>query len=102
VSRDELLDNVMMYWLNATGASSARMYWESAIAMSGATVSLPTGVALFPKELFSPPRHWAERVYSDIRRWTEFDRGGHFAALEEPDLLVEDIRAFFRPIRAGS
>jgi epoxide hydrolase len=99
VSRDELLDNVMLYWLNAAGASSARMYWESAIAMSGATISLPAGVAVFPKEVFSPPRRWADRVYTDIRRWTEFDRGGHFAALEEPDLLIEDIRAFFRLMR---
>jgi pimeloyl-ACP methyl ester carboxylesterase len=102
VSRDELLDNVMMYWLNAAGASSARMYWESMATVTGAPVTLPTGVANFPKEIFSPPRRWAERTYTDLRRWTVYDRGGHFAALEEPDLLVEDIREFFRPLRAGS
>lgn len=61
-------------------------------------ITVPTGVAVFPKELARPPRGWAERVYN-IRRWTEMPRGGHFAAMEEPELLVEDIRAFFRELR---
>jgi pimeloyl-ACP methyl ester carboxylesterase len=99
VSRDELLDNVMFYWLNATGASSARLYWESFNAFGGVTVSIPTGVSQFPKEIITAPRAWAEHAYTDIRYWNELDRGGHFAAFEEPDLFVNEIRAFFREIR---
>jgi pimeloyl-ACP methyl ester carboxylesterase len=99
VSRDELLDNVMVYWLNAAGASSARLYWESFAAFAGGTVAMPTGISQFPKELFTPSRRWAERVYTDIRHWSELDRGGHFAAFEEPDLFVDEVRAFFRLVR---
>ena len=62
-------------------------------------IKAPAGVALFPQEIAKPPREWAERSY-DVRRWTEMPRGGHFAALEEPDLLAEEVRAFFRPLRA--
>jgi epoxide hydrolase len=98
VSRDELLTNVSIYWFTGTGGSSARMYFES--MASGAvspkpTKRVPLGVANFPKELLFTRRHWVERL-SDLAQWTEFDRGGHFAALEEPDLLVGDIRTFFR------
>jgi pimeloyl-ACP methyl ester carboxylesterase len=100
VGRDELLDNVMFYWLNGTGASSARLYWESFRAFGGAlSVPIPTGVSQFPKEIVSASRRWAERVYTDIRYWNELDRGGHFAAFEEPDLFVDEIRAFFRQVR---
>jgi len=99
LGRDELLDNVMMYWLNASAASSARLYWESFGAFGGVTVAMPAGVSQFPKEIFATSRRWAERVYTDIRHWNEVDRGGHFAAFEEPDLYVEEIRAFFRHVR---
>jgi len=99
VSRDELLDNVMFYWLSGSGASSARLYWESFNAFGGVTVSIPTGVSQFPKEIITAPRAWAERSYTDIRYWNELDRGGHFAAFEEPDLFVDEIRTFFRQIR---
>jgi pimeloyl-ACP methyl ester carboxylesterase len=99
VSRDELLDNVMFYWLSGSGASSARLYWESFNAFGGVTVSIPTGVSQFPKEIITAPRAWAERSYTDIRYWNELDRGGHFAAFEEPDLFVEEIRTFFRQVR---
>ena len=100
VGRDELLDNVMFYWLNGTGASSARLYWESFRAFGGGlSVPIPTGVSQFPKEIVSASRRWAERVYTDIRYWNELDRGGHFAAFEEPDLFVDEIRAFFRHVR---
>ncbi len=100
VGRDEMLDNVMLYWLSRTGASSARMYWESMSVRSGDPVTLPTGCALFPNEIMSPPRRWAERTYTDIRHWKAYERGGHFAALEQPEALVRDIREFFRPLRA--
>jgi epoxide hydrolase len=99
VSRDALLDNVMMYWLGAAGASSARLYWESFGSFTTATVALPTGIAQFPAEIIRSSRRWAERAYTDIRSWTEYDRGGHFAALEEPDLFVAELRTFFRQFR---
>ncbi|MDI3313723.1 MAG: epoxide hydrolase [Mycobacterium sp.] len=97
--RDELLDNVMMYWVTGTGASSARLYWESisSFATTG-RVELPTGVAAFPKEILPAPRRWCEPNYH-ITRWTSMPRGGHFAAFEQPDLFVEDVRAFFATLR---
>jgi pimeloyl-ACP methyl ester carboxylesterase len=99
LGRDELLDNVMLYWLNATGASSARLYWESFAAFAGTTVSIPAGVSQFPKEILTTSRRWAERIYTDIIHWNELDRGGHFAAFEEPDLFVDEIRTCFRHVR---
>jgi pimeloyl-ACP methyl ester carboxylesterase len=99
LSRDELLDNVMLYWATATGASSARLYWESRAAFGpGGRVELPTGVASFPKELSRPPRAWCEANYN-ITRWTTMPRGGHFAAFEQPELWVDDVRAFFATVR---
>ncbi|KOV53947.1 epoxide hydrolase [Streptomyces sp. AS58] len=105
VDRDRLLTNVMLYWLTGTAGSSARIYYERAHATGRKAAlkepsSAPTAVALFPAELQIPLRHLAERT-ENIVRWTEFDRGGHFASLEEPDLLVEDVRAFFRQVRGG-
>jgi pimeloyl-ACP methyl ester carboxylesterase len=99
LSRDELLDNVMMYWINGAGASSARLYWES-FGTFGTTapVELPTGVAAFPKEILRSPRSWCEGNYN-ITRWTTMPRGGHFAAFEQPELFVEDVRAFFATVR---
>jgi epoxide hydrolase len=106
LTRDELLDNVMLYWLPHTGASSARLYWESSRQVnewiSGPTddtVDVPTGCSIFPKELQRPSRRWAEKRFLDIRYWNEPDRGGHFAAFEQPDLFVEEVRAFFRLVR---
>jgi pimeloyl-ACP methyl ester carboxylesterase len=99
LTRDELLNNVMLYWLPGAGASSARLYWESFAGSRPGVVTVPMGAAIFPKEIFRPSRRWAEQRYSDIRRWSTFERGGHFAALEQPAALVDDIRAFFRPLR---
>lgn len=99
LSRDEMLDNVMLYWLPAAGASSARLYWESFAARNADPVAVPMGAAIFPKEIFRPSRRWAERRFRDIRHWTEAERGGHFAALEQPDAFVADVRAFFRLVR---
>ncbi|GAA3290982.1 hypothetical protein GCM10020295_06640 [Streptomyces cinereospinus] len=94
-----------LYWLTGTAGSSARIYYERAHASGRAArpqepSAAPTAVALFPAELQLPLRHRAERT-ENVVRWTEFGRGGHFAAMEEPDLLVEDVRAFFRQLRAG-
>jgi epoxide hydrolase len=106
VSRDALLDNLMLYWLPGTGASAARLYWESMRQVSevitrsvGDTVDVPTGCSIFPKELQRPSRRWAERRFTDIRHWNELDRGGHFAALEQPELFAGELRAFFRHVR---
>ena len=99
LTRDELLDNVMMYWVTASAASSARMYWESFRVFGGlARVEVPTGVAQFPKEIALAPRHWAEANYN-ITHWTQMPRGGHFAAFEQPELFVEDVRKFFATVR---
>ena len=106
LTRDDLLDNLMLYWLPATGASSARLYWESIrqvnewIADSSAdTVDVPTGCSVFPAELQRPSRRWAQKRFTDIRYWNEPARGGHFAAFEQPELFAEEVRAFFRLVR---
>ncbi|WP_413755710.1 epoxide hydrolase family protein [Streptomyces sp. MMBL 11-3] len=104
VDRDLLLTNVMLYWLTGTAGSSARIYYERAHASGGGAPArpstVPTALAAFPRDNFVPLRHHADRT-DNIVRWTEFDRGGHFAAMEEPDLLVGDVRAFFAQLRAA-
>lgn len=98
-TKDELLTNITVYWVTQTGTSSARIYYENRIAPPRQErVSVPTACALFPKEIVVPARKWVEARYNLVR-WTEMPRGGHFAALEQPDLLVEDVRDFFRGIR---
>jgi microsomal epoxide hydrolase len=101
-TRDELLTNIMIYWVTGSITSSMRLYCESRRAGRfgplGERVDVPTGCAIFPREIYRAPRRWAEATYN-VARWTEMPRGGHFAALEEPDLLVEDIRTFFRSVR---
>ena len=106
LTRDELLDNLMLYWLPRTGASSARLYWESIgqvnELISGTAhdvVDVPAGCSIFPKEIQRPSRRWAERRFPDIRHWNELDRGGHFAAFEQPELFVDELRSFFRQVR---
>jgi epoxide hydrolase len=99
VSRDELLDNVMLYWVTGSGASSARLYWESFNSfVTDGRVELPTGVAAFPKEILRTPRPWCEAAYN-VTHWTTMPRGGHFAAFEQPELFVDDVRAFFATVR---
>ncbi len=99
LGRDEMLDNIMLYWLTGSAASSARLYWESFGKSRGkAKVEVPTGVAAFPKEILRMPREWCEDHYNIIH-WTKMDRGGHFAALEQPEAFTTDIRAFFATIR---
>ncbi len=98
LSRDELLDNVMLYWATASGASSARLYWESFKNLAeGGRVEVPTGIAAFPKEILRAPRRWCEPKYN-ITHWTDMPRGGHFAAFEQPELFVDDVRTFFSTI----
>ena len=99
LTRDELLDNVMMYWLPSAGASSARLYWESFGQGRVETVTVPSGMSLFPGEIFRPSKRWAQRRYADIRYWNELDKGGHFAAFEQPGAFVEEVRNFFRIVR---
>jgi pimeloyl-ACP methyl ester carboxylesterase len=96
LSRDELLDNVMFYWLPGTGASSARLYWESFHETNTEPVTVPSGCSIFPKEIFRPSRRWVETRFTDLRYFNEVDRGGHFAAFEQPDIFVDEVRAFFR------
>jgi pimeloyl-ACP methyl ester carboxylesterase len=96
---DRILDNVMVYWLARSGASSARMYWESFGARPSDPVEVPTAVSVFPKEIFRPSRRWAERRYRNIVQWEELDRGGHFAAFEQPALFVEQVRRAFTHVR---
>jgi len=99
LTRDELLDNVMLYWLPATGASSARLYWESFDDIDFTPIDVPVGCSIFPKEIFRMSKRWAEGRFSDLRHWNELDRGGHFAAFEQPDTYVDEVRAFFRLVR---
>lgn len=98
LSKDELLDNVMIYWLNGAGASSARYYWESFGGVGGEPVATPTGVASFPKEILQTSERWAAKRFN-LMQWNNFDKGGHFAALEQPDVLRADVQGFFRTIR---
>ncbi len=102
-TKDELLTNVAIYWLTGTANSSGRSYYERAhdpnAFQKGDQIRVPTGVALSLEPVQRAPREWVGRVYKDIRHWTEFDHGGHFMALEDPQALAADIREFFRPLR---
>lgn len=95
---DEMLDDISLYWLTNSGGSSARLYWESFRKdFSLVRVDVPGGFTVFPKEIFRAPRAWVEGVFSDLTYWNEADRGGHFAAWEQPELFVDELRACFRP-----
>ncbi|MCU1345996.1 MAG: putative epoxide hydrolase [Acidimicrobiia bacterium] len=100
LTRDELLDNLSLYWFTATGASSARLYWESFETFSvGGPVTVPTGVTNFPKEVALMPRRWAENRFTDIRYWHDAARGGHFASFEQPEIFVDELRTYYRLFR---
>jgi pimeloyl-ACP methyl ester carboxylesterase len=107
LTRDHILDNITLYWLTGTGASAARWYWEfgrflaAAMAAGQAPppVSVPFGFTAFPDEIFPAPRSWVEAVYPDLAYYSEADKGGHFAAWEEPELFCAEIRAAFRQAR---
>ena len=106
LTRDHLLDNITLYWLTGTGASAARSYWESGQAQAAAAgqtppeVTVPVGFTTFPDEIFAAPRSWVAASYPSLAYFNEVDRGGHFAAWEEPELFTTEIRAAFRPLRA--
>src|ERR671930_1087479 len=101
LTRDHLLDNITLYWLTGTGASAARSYWELGRVAGQAPpeVSLPVGFTTFPDEIFRAPRSWVEQSYPNVSYFNEADRGGHFAAWEEPELFATEVRAAFRPLR---
>jgi epoxide hydrolase len=100
LTRDELLDNVMIYWITETAVSSARLYWESFGRPRPYKVTVPTGVAVFPREIVPPVRRWMEEAFPNIQHWSEMPRGGHFAAFEQPELFVQEVRSFFRKLRS--
>ncbi len=99
LTRDELLDNVMFYWLPAAGASSARLYWESFNKVNFDLIGIPVGCSIFPKEIFRSSRRWAEKRFTRLVYWNELDKGGHFAAFEQPKTFIDELRACFRHMR---
>jgi pimeloyl-ACP methyl ester carboxylesterase len=107
LTRESIVDNITLYWLTGTGASAARWYWETGRAQAAAqaagqappAVSVPVGFTTFPGEIFAAPRSWVEVVYPDLAYFNEVDRGGHFAAWEEPELFSEEVRAAFKSLR---
>jgi pimeloyl-ACP methyl ester carboxylesterase len=107
LTRDAILDNITLYWLTNTATSAARMYWENARATAAAAgrgqtppeVTLPVAFTVFPGEIYRAPRSWAERVYPNLVYFNEVDRGGHFAAWEEPELFSAELRAAFSSLR---
>lgn len=99
LGRDAVLDNIMLYWLPATGASAARLYWESFARIKPGEITLPAGISVFPKEITPSPRAWVERRMKNIVHWNELPRGGHFAAWEQSHLFVDELRECFRPMR---
>ena len=105
LTRDSILDNITLYWLTGTGASAAREYWENGQAAARAAgqapppVSVPVGFTVFPGEIFRAPHSWVQKAYPTLPYFHEADRGGHFAAWEEPELFATEIRAAFRPLR---
>jgi pimeloyl-ACP methyl ester carboxylesterase len=107
LTRDQIVDNITLYWLTGTGASAARSYWEDGLALARAlasgqappAVSLPVGFTTFPGEIWRTPRSWVEASYPNVSYFNEVDRGGHFAAWEEPELFSDEVRAAFRSLR---
>jgi pimeloyl-ACP methyl ester carboxylesterase len=100
LTRDEILDNITLYWLTNTGVSASRLYWEYKGGFFNVKgVSIPVAVTVFPSEQYQAPRSWTERAYPDLIYFNEVDKGGHFAAWEQPELLASEMRAGFRPLR---
>ena len=105
LTRDHILDNITLYWLTGTGASAARSYWEEgqenarAAGQAPTPVPIPVGFTTFPGEIWRTPRSWVEKAYPNVIYFNEVDKGGHFAAWEEPELFSEEIRAAFRTLR---
>jgi epoxide hydrolase len=104
LTRDAMLDDISLYWLTDSGASSARFYLENARpggpSYGAGRIDLPMGASIFPKEIFRPPRTWAQALWPNLIYWNELDRGGHFAAFEQPELFVSELRNAFRTLRS--
>lgn len=100
---DEMLDNITLYWVTNTGASSVRIYWErlaaGGLSFAGPKLDLPVAASVFPCEIYRSPKSWAEEKFSNLIFWKEHEKGGHFAAFQCPELFVEDLRLAFRAIR---
>jgi len=100
LTRDDVLDNITLYWLTNTGVSSGRLYWENKVSLyNAANVSIPAAITVFPGENYQAPRSWAEQAYYKLIYFNEVDKGGHFAAWEQPQLFSEEVRAGLRPLR---
>jgi pimeloyl-ACP methyl ester carboxylesterase len=107
LTRDNILDNISLYWLTGTATSAARWYWETGRAQAAAraagqappAISVPVGFTSFPGEIFPAPRSWVETAYPGLAYYNEVDRGGHFAAWEEPAIFTSEVRAAFKPLR---
>ncbi|MGY2374060.1 epoxide hydrolase family protein [Pseudomonas sp. SDO524_S393] len=108
LNRDEMLDDISLYWLTNTGASSSRFYWEnnnnnfSAAAQKTDTIKVPVGITVFPHEIYQAPKTWAQRAYPSLSYYNQVSKGGHFAAWEQPQLFSEELREAFRPLRAAA
>jgi pimeloyl-ACP methyl ester carboxylesterase len=102
LTRDDILDNITLYWLTGTAVSSARLYWENNLAFFAPKhVSIPVAVSVFPDEIYAAPKSWTERAYPHLIYYNKLDKGGHFAAWEQPKLFSEELRAAFAPLRSG-
>jgi pimeloyl-ACP methyl ester carboxylesterase len=100
LSRDDILDNISLYWLTNTGISSARLYWENKLVFfEPKRVSIPVAVSVFPDEIYAAPRSWTERAYPKLIHYNRLDKGGHFAAWEQPELFCAEMRASFKSLR---
>jgi pimeloyl-ACP methyl ester carboxylesterase len=102
LTRDDVLDNITLYWLTNTSISAARLYWESKLAFFAPKgIKIPVAVSAFPEELYQAPRSWAEKAYPNLVYYNKLDKGGHFAAWEQPDLFVSEMRASFKSLRSN-
>jgi pimeloyl-ACP methyl ester carboxylesterase len=103
LSRDDILDNVTLYWLTNTAVSSARLYWENKLVFfEPKHIQIPVAVSVFPDEIYAAPRSWAEKAYPKLIHYNRLDKGGHFAAWEQPKLFVSEMRAAFRSLRQST
>jgi hypothetical protein len=100
LTRDDILDNITLYWLTNTGVSAGRLYWENKLSFFDPKgVSTPVAVSVFPDEIYQVPQSWAEQAYPNLIHYNQVDKGGHFAAWEQPQLLSEEVRTGFRSLR---
>jgi pimeloyl-ACP methyl ester carboxylesterase len=104
LTRDDILDNITLYWLTGTGVSSSRLYWENkhGFFSPSASVKIPAAVSVFPDEIFTVSREWAERGYPKLIHYNRLPKGGHFAAWEQPELLTQELRTAFRSLRGNA